>query len=143
MPLSTEKEKHNVSPNLPKGCWQVREPAPTVPEFLEIGRDADTQNMTNATIAARPNAELLEENYLKWKEDPGSVDAKWQAFFEGFEIGLAQVPLEEGGENGDRPVSGGTKALSIGGTKPREVTPSVPPGEGTAPLMVTGSGVPS
>ena len=39
------------------------------------------------TIAARPNLELIEENYRRWQEDPRSVDSSWAAFFEGFELG--------------------------------------------------------
>ena len=33
------------------------------------------------------NAGLLDETYQRWKHDPGSVDANWSAFFEGFELG--------------------------------------------------------
>ncbi len=36
------------------------------------------------------NAELLEENYQRWKLDPASVDSVWSAFFEGFELGHVQ-----------------------------------------------------
>ena len=39
------------------------------------------------TIAARPNLELIEENYRRWQDDPRSVDSSWAAFFEGFELG--------------------------------------------------------
>jgi 2-oxoglutarate dehydrogenase E1 component len=39
------------------------------------------------SIAARANLELLEENYRRWQENPGSVDSGWSAFFEGFELG--------------------------------------------------------
>jgi 2-oxoglutarate dehydrogenase E1 component len=35
------------------------------------------------------NADLLDEYYQKWKQDPASVDATWSAFFEGFELGTA------------------------------------------------------
>ena len=44
----------------------------------------------NSSIAARFNADLLEENYTRWRKDPGSVDSPWAAFFEGFAIGAAQ-----------------------------------------------------
>jgi len=33
------------------------------------------------------NADLLDENYARWRKDPASVDATWSAFFEGFELG--------------------------------------------------------
>ena len=37
------------------------------------------------------NADLLDENYERWKLDPTSVDPSWSAFFDGFELGLAQL----------------------------------------------------
>ncbi|MBT5813465.1 MAG: 2-oxoglutarate dehydrogenase E1 component [Opitutales bacterium] len=40
------------------------------------------------TIATRSNLDLIDEYYEKWKLDPTSVDEKWNAFFEGFELGL-------------------------------------------------------
>jgi len=49
----------------------------------------------NATISARLNAELLEEKYEQWKDDPRSVDETWSAFFEGYEIGCAQARSAE------------------------------------------------
>ncbi len=36
------------------------------------------------------NADLLDENYARWRSDPSSVDATWSAFFEGFELGSLQ-----------------------------------------------------
>ncbi len=41
------------------------------------------------TMPHRPNADLLEANYARWKQDPASVDSVWAAFFEGFELGNA------------------------------------------------------
>ena len=38
------------------------------------------------TIASRSNAELIETYYEKWKSDPRSVEPRWDAFFEGFEL---------------------------------------------------------
>src|ERR1700676_3249034 len=35
------------------------------------------------------NADLLDEYYQRWKQDPASVDSSWSAFFEGFELGSA------------------------------------------------------
>jgi len=46
------------------------------------------------TIAARANLDLIEENYRRWKQDSGSVDSGWSAFFEGFELG--NLPLRNG-----------------------------------------------
>ena len=39
------------------------------------------------TFANRSNADLLDQNYERWRKDPASVDATWAAFFEGFELG--------------------------------------------------------
>ncbi|MBV9489390.1 MAG: 2-oxoglutarate dehydrogenase E1 component, partial [Verrucomicrobia bacterium] len=41
------------------------------------------------------NADLLDEYYQRWKQDPASVDSSWSAFFEGFELGSAS------GRNGE------------------------------------------
>ncbi|MBX7104655.1 MAG: 2-oxoglutarate dehydrogenase E1 component [Gemmataceae bacterium] len=38
------------------------------------------------TFATRANLELLDEYYQRWLADPSSVDAHWQAFFEGFAL---------------------------------------------------------
>ena len=42
--------------------------------------------MNRSTVANRWNLELIEENYQRWSGDPTSVDATWQAFFEGYEL---------------------------------------------------------
>ncbi len=39
------------------------------------------------SFATHLNLDLLEENYRRWQDDPGAVDAAWSAFFEGFELG--------------------------------------------------------
>jgi 2-oxoglutarate dehydrogenase E1 component len=39
------------------------------------------------SFANRSNADLLDQNYQRWRNDPASVDATWSAFFEGFELG--------------------------------------------------------
>ncbi len=41
-------------------------------------------------ISPRLNADLLDENYAKWTDDPSSVDEIWAAYFEGFELGSTQ-----------------------------------------------------
>ncbi len=45
----------------------------------------------NSSVAGRLNADLLDENYARWCEDPGSVDSQWAAFFDGFALGMAQL----------------------------------------------------
>jgi len=49
----------------------------------------------NSSVSARLNADLLEEKYAQWTEDPRSVEATWAAFFEGFELGSAQTRKRE------------------------------------------------
>jgi 2-oxoglutarate dehydrogenase E1 component len=49
----------------------------------------------NSSVSPRQNADLLESKYAEWCEDPKSVDATWAAFFEGFELGSAQVKRKE------------------------------------------------
>ncbi len=50
----------------------------------------------NSSVAARFNADLLEENYNRWRDDPSSVDSEWAAFFEGFALGTAQLEKNSG-----------------------------------------------
>src|SRR5262245_54237390 len=44
------------------------------------------------TIDARPNLEMIEAEYQRWRQDPSQVDPSWRLFFEGFELGLSQEP---------------------------------------------------
>jgi 2-oxoglutarate dehydrogenase E1 component len=41
-------------------------------------------------VATRIDANLLEDQYSRWKQNPEKVAATWSAFFEGFELGLAE-----------------------------------------------------
>ena len=53
--------------------------------------------MIAATLPTRANADLIEEYYRRWVENPDSVDATWRAFFQGFTLGLSgQVPVLAG-----------------------------------------------
>jgi 2-oxoglutarate dehydrogenase E1 component len=47
--------------------------------------------MNNPTFATHWNAELIDEYYQDWLNNPDSVDSHWQAFFEGFELGESQT----------------------------------------------------
>ena len=49
----------------------------------------------NTNVSPRLNAELLEAQYAQWTQDPRSVDPTWSAFFEGFELGMAQLRSEK------------------------------------------------
>src|SRR5262245_29989784 len=42
--------------------------------------------MSQLSFANRSNLDLIEDFYERWKADPQSVDERWQAFFEGFEL---------------------------------------------------------
>ena len=44
----------------------------------------------NSSIASGFNAQLLDEKFHLWLDDPTSVDSTWAAFFEGFSLGMAQ-----------------------------------------------------
>jgi 2-oxoglutarate dehydrogenase E1 component len=48
--------------------------------------------MNRATVANRENLELIEDQYQRWKGDPGSVEESWRQFFEGFELAMALAP---------------------------------------------------
>jgi 2-oxoglutarate dehydrogenase E1 component len=53
--------------------------------------------MIAATLPTRANADLIEDYYLRWLENPESVDPTWRAFFQGFTLGLSgQVPVLAG-----------------------------------------------
>jgi len=49
----------------------------------------------NSSVSARQNADVLEAKYAQWCENPQSVEATWAAFFEGFELGSAQLKRKE------------------------------------------------
>ncbi|MDF1852285.1 MAG: 2-oxoglutarate dehydrogenase E1 component [Verrucomicrobiales bacterium] len=42
------------------------------------------------SIPARANADLIDQKYSEWKQNPKSVDENWAMFFEGFELGMTQ-----------------------------------------------------
>ena len=52
-------------------------------------------NYMRASFGTHYNAELLDENFARWKQDPASVDVNWSAFFEGFELGAVQKPAAQ------------------------------------------------
>src|SRR6516164_9098094 len=52
------------------------------------------------------NADLLDDYYERWKQDPASVGSSWSAFFEGFELGSAP------GRNGNLTIVAGEEGLT-------------------------------
>ena len=57
--------------------------------------------MNRSTVANRWNLELIEENHQRWLGDPNSVDATWQAFFEGYELAISGQGAGASGSAGD------------------------------------------
>ena len=54
-----------------------------------------TSCVMNPTVATRWNQGAIEAAYERWRRDPASVDATWQAFFEGFELAQQRGPTPE------------------------------------------------
>jgi 2-oxoglutarate dehydrogenase E1 component len=46
--------------------------------------------MSRGTVATPGNLDVIEAAYQRWRQDAASVDETWRAFFEGFELGVAQ-----------------------------------------------------
>src|SRR5438270_618071 len=55
-----------------------------------VRRPTDLAIMTHGTVASRPNLEVIEDAYQRWRRDPASVDESWRWFFEGFELAAAR-----------------------------------------------------
>ncbi len=45
----------------------------------------------SATLPFRANQDLLDSKYTDWKKEPSSVEPTWASFFEGFELGMAEL----------------------------------------------------
>ena len=65
-----------------------------------------------SAISARLNLDLLETKYAQWKLDPQGVEGTWNAFFEGFEIGMQQLKPRAEAPASAPPATGATSALS-------------------------------
>ena len=46
----------------------------------------------SSSVPTRQNVEVMEAQYALWQQDPSAVDPQWASFFEGFELGMAQLP---------------------------------------------------
>ncbi|MFO0889785.1 MAG: 2-oxoglutarate dehydrogenase E1 component [Isosphaeraceae bacterium] len=55
--------------------------------------------MTRTTVANRANLDLIEDLHRQWTKDPQAVDASWQHFFQGYELGQTPttMPVPGGG----------------------------------------------
>lgn len=63
----------------------------------------------NSSVSARLNADLLDEKYAMWCEDPRSVETTWSSFFEGFELGVSQAKVK----GAPQEASAGTSATPL------------------------------
>ncbi|MEQ1860243.1 MAG: 2-oxoglutarate dehydrogenase E1 component [Chthoniobacteraceae bacterium] len=72
-------------------------------------------------FANQANAQLIDQNYEAWRNDPASVDSTWSAFFEGFELGSTRpgtngaMPAQaESATGGDAPLQTRVDGLVYG-----------------------------
>jgi 2-oxoglutarate dehydrogenase E1 component len=66
----------------------------------------------SATLPFRANQDLLDAKYTDWSKDPASVDAGWASFFEGFELGMAELARRKAASGGTAAAAGGDATLS-------------------------------
>ena len=66
----------------------------------------------SATLPFRANQDLLENQYQAWSKDPSSVDANWASFFEGFELGMAELAKRKATQGTATASSAGEATLS-------------------------------
>ena len=59
------------------------------------GLTKEERQKPRGQIGHAENSLFLEENYEQWRINPTSVDANWQSFFEGFELGSQLEPDTE------------------------------------------------
>ena len=57
--------------------------------------------MNRSSVGSRWNADVVEQLYDQWRRDPQSVDASWQAFFEGYSLGCDSGPGASGSSESD------------------------------------------
>ncbi len=57
-----------------------------------VGLTPDNTPVSRTPAASAENGAELDALYTQWKRDPASVDAQWNAFFAGFELGCQQPP---------------------------------------------------
>ena len=50
--------------------------------------------MKQSSATSRWNADVIDQNYETWLTNPSSLDSEWQAFFEGFNIGISETTPE-------------------------------------------------
>ena len=75
----------------------------------------DNNGVSRTDAASAENGPQLDALYTLWKSDPASVDAQWNAFFAGFELGCQQPP-KRGAATAKAPGVGGTAAAALSET---------------------------
>ena len=80
----------------------------------------------NSSVSPRLNADLLDEKYAQWKNDPRAVEPTWSAFFEGFELGAARLEQQAAKQglaspSGTAPASAKAVAASLGEDDPNSL----------------------
>ncbi|MES2595625.1 MAG: 2-oxoglutarate dehydrogenase E1 component [Verrucomicrobiota bacterium] len=66
----------------------------------------------SATLPFRANQDLLDAKYSDWSKDPASVDAGWASFFEGFELGMAELARRKAAPGAGSSAASGDATLS-------------------------------
>ena len=66
-----------------------------------------------SSVSARFNADLLDQKYEQWCEDAQSVEADWCAFFEGFELGNAQLKSADASSAMAKAPTGGASLTDV------------------------------
>ncbi len=71
-------------------------PMTVMPNGFSLAVNTNGASRTDA--ASAENSPQIDALYTQWKSDPASVDAQWNAFFTGFELGCQQLPPKRGAE---------------------------------------------
>src|ERR1700727_472979 len=72
----------------------ITDPMTVMPNGVSL--TLDNNGVSRASAASADNGPELDALYSQWKKDPASVDAQWNAFFAGFELGCQQLPKRGG-----------------------------------------------
>ena len=54
--------------------------------------------MNQPSFASRYNADIIDEYYSRWLDNPAAVDANWRAFFDGFSFASIGTPVSRPGD---------------------------------------------
>ena len=68
------------------------------------------------------NPEFVEAMHRQWQADPASVDARWDLFFKGFDLGLERSVAPTGTGSGDAPAAGAVAPTAPASTREAAIT---------------------